>query len=104
MKLSSDTKEYWQRVEHDMKIASPNLCLLFSALLKGGILLTLLGAAHILLSTILTPAKGYFFSRLETVVHPFFWALIGVIMIIIGAILRYRAMGPIIQKIENDSN
>jgi len=49
------------------------------------------------------PARGYFLSHLELQIHPIYWAIAGVLFILGGAYLRFRAMGPIIDKLKRNA-
>lgn len=98
MPASSDDPEFWDRVEHEFKVKKSGTWLITIWLLRLGIVSVLFSAFYMLMDYILTPAQGYFFSRLENAVHPVFWGLVGTIFIICGAIVRFRAMDPIIAK------
>lgn len=98
MAVSSDDHEFWDRVEHEMKVKEPATWRLTMLLLRFGMATVLFSSAYVLFFFILRPAKGYFLSALETSVPPMIWVLIGTMCIICGAYLRFRAMGPIVDK------
>jgi hypothetical protein len=98
MALSSNDHEFWDRVEHEMKVKQPSTWRISMLLLRLGIAGVLFSSAYVLFFYILRPAKGYFFTVLESSVSPIFWVLICTIFIICGAFLRFRAMGPIVDK------
>lgn len=100
MSVSSDQNEFWDRVEHKLKVSQPGTWRATTWMLRLGMVLVLLPCAYFLFFSILTPAKGYFISSVEMAVHPVFWLLVGTIFIIAGAYLRFRAMGPIVEKLK----
>lgn len=102
MQLTTDDDAFWRRVEHRMKVTDPTTYAMTTFLLRVGILIVLFTAMYLVLGNILSPAKGYFISSLEMLVHPIMWAVFGVLFIIVGAFLRFRAMGPAIEDVQND--
>lgn len=98
MPASSDDSDFWDRVEHEFKVSNAGTWLMTIWLLRLGIATVMFSALYMLMQYLLTPATGYFFSRLENAVHPVFWGLVGTIFIICGAFLRFRAIGPIVDK------
>ena len=102
MALSSDSSEFWDRVEREMRIKNPSSYYLHALMLRGGILTVLFTAMYLTLGMILEPAKGYFLSHIELKIHPIYWALAGVLFIIGGAYLRFRAMGPIVDRLKDE--
>lgn len=100
MKMDTDNPEFWRRVEREMRNANPRAYVLQNTLIKAGINLSLMAALYLILYNVLEPSKGYFFSELEVVVHPFIWGLFSVIMILIGAVFRYRSMSPVVDKLK----
>lgn len=100
MGLSIDSDDFWDRVEHRMKVTQPMSYRLTMLLLRVGILIVLFTAVYLVFGTILEPARGYFVHNIEMAIHPIFWALTGVLFIITGAILRFRAMGPIVEELK----
>ncbi|MEG3618102.1 hypothetical protein V5T82_06520 [Magnetovibrio sp. PR-2] len=103
MKLDTDSPEFWNRVEREMRNTDPNAFVLFNLLLKAGIYLALFTAAYLVLYNVLEPPRGFFVTPFEIAVHPFFWGIFGVILIVTGAILRYRAMGPAMERVRAKS-
>lgn len=101
MGLSIDSDDFWDRVEHRMKVTQPMSYQLTMLLLRIGIVIVLFTAVYLVLGTLLEPARGYFLSSVEIIVHPIMWALCGVLFIITGAILRFRAMGPIVEELKD---
>ena len=71
-------------------------------LLRGGILAVLFTATYLLFANLLDPPKGYFFSTAERLVHPIFWSLVGIGMIVTGAYIRFQALGPIVERLKGD--
>jgi len=102
MALTSDSDDFWERVEHDMRVTQPSSYYLHALMMRLGILAVLFTAVYLVLGTILEPAQGYFLTHMELKIHPIYWALAGVLFILGGAFLRFRAMGPIIEKLKND--
>lgn len=99
-----DDGAFWERVDHRMKVKQPFVYLSTQLMLRLGILIILFTATYLVLGMILSPAQGYFLSNIELAVHPIFWALCGIGFIIGGAIVRFRAMGPIMEEIKDDSD
>ncbi|MBL4614868.1 MAG: hypothetical protein JKY27_08350 [Magnetovibrio sp.] len=104
MTMSVEDDDFWDKVEHRMKVTQPMSYRMTMLLLRIGILIILFTAVYLVLGIILEPARGYFLSSLEIIVHPIMWALTGVLFIIGGAILRFRAMGPIVDKLKFDDD
>lgn len=100
MALSLESDDFWDKVEHRMKVTQPMSYQMTMLLLRLGILIVLFTAVYLVLGTILEPARGYFLSSLEIIVHPIMWALTGVLFILTGAFLRFRAMGPIVEELK----
>lgn len=98
MAVTTNDRKFWDRVEHEFKVKRHGMWLLSAWLLRLGILVVLLSAAYVLFYYILSPPSGYFISRREMAVHPMFWVLVGTIFIIVGSFLRFRAIGPIVDK------
>ncbi len=103
MGLTIDSDDFWDRVEHRMKVTQPMSYRMTLMLLRIGILIVLFTATYLVLGIMLEPARGYFLHSWEVIVHPIMWALCGVMFILTGAILRFRAMGPIVEELKNDS-
>jgi len=104
MGLTIDSDDFWDRVEHRMKVTEPMSYHMTMLLLRIGILIVLFTAVYLVLGTILEPARGYFLSSIEIIVHPIMWALAGVMFILTGAFLRFRAMGPIVDELKNNAD
>lgn len=100
MPITPQHGEFWDRVERDLKIKQPGTWRITITLLRGGMVMILYGVSYFLFFRLLEPPKGYFFTSAEMAIHPFFWALFGVMFILAGAYLRFRAMGPIIEKLK----
>ena len=100
MPVTTDDKKFWDRVEHEFKVKHAVMWHLSAWLLRLGLALVLLTAVYVLFYYILTPAQGYFFSRAERAAHPMFWVLVGTICIIIASLLRFRAIGPIVDQLK----
>ena len=98
MSIPSDDREFWDRVEHELQVNQPGVWRLTLLLLRLGMATVLFSSAYVLFFYILSPAKGYFITAIEMAIPPMFWVLVGAIMIICGAYLRFRAMGPIVDK------
>lgn len=98
MANGSDESEFWNRVEHELKVTQAGTWRMTTWMLRFGMTMVLFSGAYVLFFYILSPAKGYFVSKLEMSVHPVFWVLVGTAFIIGGAYLRFRAMGPIVDK------
>jgi hypothetical protein len=81
-----------------LKIKNSSTWFLTTWLLRFGMMVVLFAASYVIFFSILKPADGYFVSRVEMTLNPFFWVLMGVAFIILGAYLRFRAMGPIVDK------
>lgn len=104
MGLSIDSDDFWDRVEHRMKMTQPTSYRLTMLMLRFGILIVLFTAVYLVLGTIFEPARGYFITHIEIAVHPILWALTGVLFILGGAILRFRAMSPIVEELKNNAD
>ncbi|HEY9079329.1 hypothetical protein [Magnetovibrio sp.] len=102
MTLKTDGDDFWDRVEHDMRVTQPTSYYLHALMMRIGIVAVLFTAVYLVLGTLLEPARGYFLSNIELKIHPIYWALAGVLFILGGAFLRFRAMGPIIEKLKNE--
>jgi len=102
MATNTDSDAFWERVEHDMRVTQPSSYYLHALMMRAGILAVLFTAVYLVLGTILEPARGYFLSHMEVKIHPIYWAIAGVLFILGGAYLRFRAMGPIIEKIKSN--
>ncbi|MFC1674081.1 hypothetical protein ACFL12_08115 [Pseudomonadota bacterium] len=100
MPLTSDKDEFWDRVEHELKVKEAMTYNLTALMLRAGMMLVLFTATYLLFAHLLEPSKGYFVSKAEMAIHPIFWALFGVLFIIGGALLRFRAMGPIVEHLK----
>lgn len=100
MPIPADDREFWNRVERELKFNQPGTWQLTLLLLRLGMTVVLFSSAYVLFFYILSPPKGYFISTIEMAVPPMFWVLVGAIMIICGAYLRFRAMGPIVDKLK----
>lgn len=100
MPVSSDDHEFWDRVEHEMKVKQPGTWRRTTWMLRFGMAVVILATVYVIFYYLLNPANGYFFSRYEMLVHPVFWLLMGILFIIGGAYLRFRAMGPIVDKLK----
>jgi len=104
MALSPTTDEFWDRVEHRMKVTQPMSYRLTMLMLRFGILIVLFTAVYLVLGLLLEPSRGYFLSSMEVIVPPIMWALAGVLFILGGAFLRFRAMGPIAEDLKNNTD
>ena len=91
-------QDFWSRVERRMRLKNPYYYGFMSWLLRVGMIVVLLAAAYVVMGWALSPPQGYFLTSLELSLHPIIWVLAGVFLIIAGAILRFRAMGPIIEE------
>lgn len=100
MALPGSSDVFWERVERDMQKHHPISYFVHAQMLRGGILVILFTAVYLVLGTILEPAKGYFLTHIELYIHPVYWTMGGIVLIICGAILRFRAMGPVIEKMK----
>ena len=101
MALNANSDDFWERVEHDMKVSQPSSYYLHALMMRVGIIAVLFTAVYLVLGHILEPARGYFLSHIEVKIHPIYWAIAGVLFILGGAYLRFRAMGPIIEKLKS---
>lgn len=100
MSAPSEDRKFWDRVEHELRVSRPGMWRLTLLLLRLGMAMVVLSTAYLLFFYILGPAKGYFFSSIEMAVSPIYWMLAGTVMIICGAYLRFRAMGPIVDNLK----
>ncbi len=100
MALTSTSDVFWERVERTMRKQQPISYFVHAQMLRGGILVILFTAVYLVLGTLLEPANGYFLSHIELYIHPVYWSMGGIVLIICGAILRFRAMGPIIESLK----
>lgn len=100
MTISPKDNEFWDLVEHEMKVKQGGSWRLTMFMLRAGMGIVLLAAVYMLMTYLLEPPKGYFFTTLETALHPIFWMIAGLIFIIAGAYLRFRAMGPIVDHLK----
>ena len=98
--VTSDSQEFWDRVDREMRLKQPTMWKLTKWLLRVGIVTVLFSAAYWLFATLVPATRGYYVTPLELAVHPIIWALIGTIFIILGAYLRFRAMGPIVEHLK----
>ena len=96
----TDQSKFWDRVEHELKVTQPVLCFMTTWMMRLGMLLVLLPAAYFMFFLILTPASGFFFSASERMIHPLLLVLCGLLFIILSAYLRFRAIGPITDKLK----
>lgn len=100
MPITSDHDGFWDRVEHEFKVKQAGTWRLTMLFLRLGMAVVLITAAYTVVFYLTPPARGYFFSRYEMTFSPMFWALVGTALIICGAYLRFRAMGPIIDHLK----
>jgi hypothetical protein len=100
LSIPSDDRDFWNRVEHELQVKQPGSWRLTLILLRAGMATVLFSSIYVLFFYILRPAKGYFFSAIEMTLPPVFWVMAGTLMIICGAYLRFRAMGPIVDKLK----
>lgn len=100
MSQVTDQSKFWDRVDHELKVTQPVLSFMTSWMMRLGMLLVLLPAAYFMFFLILTPVSGHFFSASERMVHPLFWVLGGLFLIILSAYLRFRVIGPIADKLK----
>lgn len=100
MSQVTDQNKFWDRVDHELKVTQPVLCFMTSWMMRLGMLLVLLPAAYFMFFLLLTPVSGYFFSASEGMIPPLFWVLGGLFFIILSAYLRFRAIGPITDKLK----
>jgi len=98
MAITPDQDAFWDRVDRDMKNKQPGIWRATTWLLRGGMAMVLYGVSYMLFFHILSPPKGYFVFSAEMMIHPLFWVLAGVIFILGGAYLRFRAMEPIVER------
>ncbi|MBF0246563.1 MAG: hypothetical protein HQL36_00600 [Alphaproteobacteria bacterium] len=99
MALKPDSDAYWQRVEHDLRVREPKKYMWSILSMRLGTVLILFTALYMVSLYVIEPPSGFFLTRMELSVHPIAWALLGVVMIVIGALIRYHAMGPLIERI-----
>ena len=100
MAVSPKDNEFWDLVEHEMKVKQGSTWRMTMFLLRAGMAIVLFTAFYMLMAYLLEPPKGYFISSFEAALHPIFWMITGLICIIAGAYLRFRAMGPIVDHIK----
>lgn len=100
MAVSSDSQEFWDRVDREMRIKKPGMWKRTKWLLRIGVFTVLFSAAYWLFSTLVPATRGYYVTPLELSAHPIIWALFGAICIILGAFFRFRAMGPIVEHLK----
>mgnify|MGYP000731026290 CR=1 FL=1 len=100
MAVTTSDKKFWDHVEHQFKVQRPTTWYLSAFLMRLGLITVWFSAAYVLFFYILAPAPGYFISRIEMAVHPMFWVLVGTGLIIIATLLRFRAIGPIVDKLK----
>ncbi len=100
--MDATDQAFWERAEHEMRIHQNTTWFMSMLLLRGGILAVLFTATYLLMVNLLDPAKGYFFNSAERMVHPIFWSLVGIGMIIVGAYIRFQALGPIVERLKED--
>lgn len=100
MSQVTEQNKFWDRVDHELKVTQPVLSFMTTWMMRLGMLLVLLPAAYLMFFILLTPISGYFFSASEKMIHPLFWVLGGLLFIILSAYLRFRAIGPITDKLE----
>lgn len=101
MKKTRDESEFWDRVEHQMKMQQPGTWRVTLWLLRLGMSVVLFSVTYVVFFYFLKPANGFFVSRLEMAVHPIVWVVVGVSFIIGGAYLRFRAIGPIADTLKD---
>lgn len=101
MAKSQNESEFWDRVEHDMKMQQPGMWRTTLWMLRLGMVVVLLAVTYFGMFIILKPPGGFFISRYEMAVSPVFWMLAGIALIIGGAYLRFRAIGPIADTLKN---
>jgi len=102
--MAQDTasQEFWSKAEHQLRIRKPTIWWITMLLLRFGILFILFATVYIFFSVLAEPAKGYFFSSVERKIPPIFWFLIGTGMIIVGAYIRFQALGSIVERLKKD--
>ena len=100
MAVNPNDNEFWDLVEHEMKVKQGSSWRMTMLLLRGGMSIVLFAASYMLMRYLLKPPSGYFVTSLENALHPIFWMIAGVLFIIAGAYLRFRAMGPIIEHLK----
>jgi len=101
MTLASRQNEFWDRVEREMQMKQPILWRSAACMLRLGIATVLLTAIYMLIVTFVFPVQGFVFSLYEMRIHPMYEGLMGLSLIFGGAFLRFRAMGPIIERLKN---
>ena len=100
MAITPEQDEFWDLVEHELKVRQPGTWRSTMLMLRSGMIIVLLTATYMLLFYILVPANGYFVTPLERALPPLFWFISGTLFIIGGAYLRFRAMGPIVERLK----
>lgn len=100
MPVTPDQNEFWDMVERELKMKQGGTWRSTMLLIRIGMSLVLFAAAYMLFYHLLEPPKGYFITVYERALHPVFWMIAGTLFIICGAYLRFRAMGPIVDKLK----
>lgn len=100
MAKTPDGDEFWERVDREMRIKKPRMWSLTKWLLRLGVTTALFAGAYMLFSMLVPPSRGFYWTRYELAVQPIIWALGGATLIILGAYLRFRTMGPIIDHLK----
>lgn len=101
MAWTPEEDDFWERVEHDMRVRTPWTWGISMLMLRLGMLLVLLSVGYLVFFFVLKPPSGYFLWSGEMSLHPMIWALLGVLLIISGAYLRFRVMGGIIDRLKS---
>lgn len=102
MSLDPQSDDFWERAEHEMRVRQHSTWLSTMLLLRSGMTIILFSASYMFFATLMEPARGYFFSSVERTVHPIFWCLVGLGFIIVGAYLRFQALGPIVERLKDE--
>lgn len=102
MALDPNSDDFWERAEHEMRVRQQSTWWTTMLLLRAGMIIILFSAAYMFFATLMEPARGYFFSSAERAVHPIFWCLVGLGCIIVGAYLRFQALGPIVDRLKDE--
>jgi len=97
MAVTSDSNEFWDRVDREMRMKNPRTWKITKWMLRLGVGTILFAGAYMVFMALVPPTRGFYVTQYELSVHPIIWALMGTISIICGAYLRFRAMGPIVE-------
>ncbi|MDH5489176.1 MAG: hypothetical protein OEX17_04530 [Rhodospirillaceae bacterium] len=102
MAQDATSQEFWTRAEQQLRTRKPTTWWITMFLLRFGILFILFATVYIFFSVLAEPAKGYFFFSAERKLPPILWFLAGTGMIIVGAYIRFQALGSIVERLKSD--